>query len=397
VLQPFPTPLPGDPDLAAVAAALRDGGHWGYVVDDAWRIHYVSDEQRITFTRDGHPANWVPLSHLFGPESADVIGEWPFAVDPIAIQTPIFRVLGAFVLADNPGGRAAVKEAVHPDLAWIVDDLVPSHASALASVTVAPSLRGTVDVPFFAVRIRRTDGSLAGTMIIMKPAARMSTISAVVTNVNLDHFERMLGVSHPERRPGAILMADLEGSSVLSRRLSSDAFFRVGRRLVLAADQCVVDAGGLVGRHVGDGAAAFFLTETFGAESAAARACIETARAIRATTAAVAARSDLPADELVLRFGLHWGSMMTVGNISTPGRMEVTALGDEVNETARIEACASGGRILASKALLERLGPADAQAIGADPTRSTYQILSEMTTATEKARRDAPTIAVCEL
>src|SRR5205085_4313398 len=111
----------------------------------------------------------------------------------------------------------------------------------------------------------------------------------------------------------------------------------------------------LVGRHVGDGVVAFFLAETAGSESAAARACIAAARALRAALADVAARSNLTAEEVVLRFGLHWGSTLYVGQIATSGRTDVTALGDEVNESARIEACATGGRALASKVLLERL------------------------------------------
>ena len=84
-------------------------------------------------------------------------------------------------------------------------------------------------------------------------------------------------------------------------------------------------------------------------------------------------------------------------SIETSGRPEVGALGDEVNETARIEACASGGRALASKQLLERLHPDDAQALALDPDRVTYTALGDLTTATEKARRDAPAIAVSEI
>ena len=76
---------------------------------------------------------------------------------------------------------------------------------------------------------------------------------------------------------------------------------------------------------------------------------------------------------------------------------EVTALGDEANETARIEACATGGRALASKALVERLSRDDAAEIGLDPDRVTYTPLADLATATEKARRDAPAIAVCEV
>ena len=98
-----------------------------------------------------------------------------------------------------------------------------------------------------------------------------------------------------------------------------------------------------------------------------------------------------------MRFGLHWGSTLYVGNITTAGRGEVTALGDEVNEAARIEACASGGRALASKELIERLEADDAAAIGLDPDRITYTALAELNSATEKARRDAPAIAVCDV
>jgi class 3 adenylate cyclase len=228
-------------------------------------------------------------------------------------------------------------------------------------------------------------------------AVGMATLGALASIGDLGHFERMMGVAKAERRPAAILFADLEGSSPLARRLSTASYFALVRRLARAADSCVIDAGGLVGRHVGDGVVAFFLGETAGSESAAARGCIEAARALRGAVREVAARSELQPEDVVLRFGLHWGSNLYVGNISTPGRSEVTALGDEVNEGARIEACASGGRALASKDLIERLDPEDAAALDLDPDHVTYTALGELETSTEKARRDAPTIPVCEV
>ncbi len=86
-----------------------------------------------------------------------------------------------------------------------------------------------------------------------------------------------------------------------------------------------------------------------------------------------------------------------MGSIITGARAEVTALGDEVNEAARIEACASGSRALASKDLVERLAPDDAAALGIEPGRLVYTTLTDLATATEKARRDAPAIAVTEI
>ena len=61
------------------------------------------------------------------------------------------------------------------------------------------------------------------------------------------------------------------------------------------------------------------------------------------------------------------------------------------------EACASGGCTLASKDLMERLEPGDAAALDLDPDRVTYTALGDLGTATEKARRDAPAIAVCQV
>jgi class 3 adenylate cyclase len=212
---------------------------------------------------------------------------------------------------------------------------------------------------------------------------------------DLRHFERMQAVAKAGRRPAAMLFADLESSSPLARRLSTASYFSLGRRMTRAADECVIDAGGLVGRHVGDGIVAFFLAETTDSESAAARACIEGARKLRRAMSGVAARSELEPEDLVMRFGLHWGATLYVGQIATSGRTEITALGDEVNEGARIEACATGGLALASKELLERLGPDDAAALGLSPDRLTYTPLADLPTATEKARRDAPAIAVC--
>src|SRR4029079_14528340 len=124
-------------------------------------------------------------------------------------------------------------------------------------------------------------GHFAGTVILMKPAAGMSELATAAATADLRHLERMRLVQRPDRRPCAILMADLEASSPLARRLSTDQYFAFGRRLVRAADDCIIDAGGVVGRHAGEGVVAFFLAEIAGSESAAARSCIAAAKALR--------------------------------------------------------------------------------------------------------------------
>ena len=74
----------------------------------------------------------------------------------------------------------------------------------------------------------------------------------------------------------------------------------------------------------------------------------------------------------------------------------MTALGDEVNEAARIEVCDRWSHDR-SKVLIERLDPVDAAILGIDPRRATYTPLADLATATDKARRDAPSIAVCDV
>ena len=81
------------------------------------------------------------------------------------------------------------------------------------------------------------------------------------------------------------------------------------------------------------------------------------------------------------------GLTLYVGWIITVGRSKVTAIGDEVNEAARIEACATGGRTFASKLLVERLNTSDAQALAIDSQHATYTLLGDLDTATDKARR----------
>ena len=390
-------PLPSDPVLAAVAGALNASGHWAWVMDDRWRLVYVTDAIRLTYGANVEPADFAIGCHVFGPEMLRLAPTWRFGPSSAELIGYVVRGLGCWAVQDTPGGAEELRRLVDPSLRGYLDELAPIDGEAVAFASRARGMEGDIDVQVAGLRLRDAGGRLAGTVMLVKPAASMAILGAIASMGDLRHLEQMQRVARAGRRPAAVLFADLEGSSPLARRLPTAAYFTLGRRLTRACDRCVIDAGGLVGRHAGDGVVAFFLAETAGSESAAACACIAAARAIRAAVAGVATRSGLGEGEVVLRFGLHWGSKLYVGNVTTGGRAEVTALGDEVNEAARIEACATGGRALASKDLVERLDPADAAALGLDPDHTVYTPLSDLATATEKARRDAPAVAVCEI
>lgn len=390
-------PLPADPQLAAVAAALNAAGHWAWVMDERWRLAYVTDSIRLTYGANVEPAEFAIGCHAFGSEMLRLAPTWRFGPSTSRLFGFVVRGFAPWLVEDTPGGVDEVRRLIDPALQACIEEPVPVDGDALAFKSRARGVEDEVDVQVVGLRVRRGDGSLAGTVMLVKPAASMAILGAIASMGDLRHFEQMQRVARAGRRPAAILFADLEGSSPLARRLPTATYFTLGRRLTRACDRCVIDAGGLVGRHAGDGVVAFFLAESEGSESAAARACITAARAIRDTVAGVAARTGLGDGDVVLRFGLHWGSKLYVGAVTTGGRAEVTALGDEVNEAARIEACATGGRALASKDLVERLERQDAAALGLDPDHMVYTPLSGLTTATEKARRDAPAVAVCDV
>lgn len=395
-----PCPLPEDPPLAAMAVAMRDAGQWAYIVDRSWRLAYMTDELRAS---SGLGLELVPVplgEHLFGREALDAALGWGSGEVQLQGSRDVLAAVGPWVVADTPGGREALAELVDPRLADLVGGLSPAElpsAFTFPLVGLYSAGGGPVGLRMTALRVHDAAGGIVGTALITMPAVGMWVLATMAASGDVGHFERMQQVAKAARRPAAVLFADLESSSVLARRLSTAGYFALGRRLARAADQCVVSAGGLVGRHVGDGVVAFFLAETAGSESAAARACIDAARSLREAMTAVAERSGLAPGDLVMRFGLHWGATLYVGLITTTGRTEITALGDEVNEGARIEACATGGLALASKALMERLESEDAAALNLNPERVTYTPLADLPTATEKARRDAPAIAVCQV
>jgi len=401
LLEPLKTlPLPEDQVLASAAHALNSAGHWAYVLDPSWRLVFATDELRLSFGDTGASTS-VPIGcHWFSVQvrrflEAALAGS--FASPEYRRAT--FRRDGPFALSSTLGGRDSLRRFIDPELSDLVEEL---HAEELPPVRSprpnSISFSGAqVESSSTYIRIDGGHGSLAGVAILIKPAAGMSQLAAAAATADLGHLERMRLVERPDRRPAAILIGDLEASSPLARRLSTAQYFAFGRRLIRAADQCVIDEGGIVGRHAGDGVVAFFLAETAGSESAAARSCIAVARSLRPTVGDIARRSEVPTGDVSVRFGLHWGATLYVGRILTSGRSEVGALGEEVNETARIEACATGGRTLASKPLIERLSASDAQTLGIDQSRTTYTLLGDLATATDKARRDAPFIAVCEV
>lgn len=246
------------------------------------RIVFETDEPRL-LQREESDATLERLgSHAYGPEMmSHRAALWVH--NGFERERERFRGMGPYVLFDTPGGREGLRRVVDPALHDLVDVLEPVEPPPLWSQTiVGHRFAGTaLGLRHVFQRVHDRTGTLVGTTWLAKPLAGMSELASLGAAADLGHLDRMALVERPDRRPAAVLMADLEASSPLARRLSTARYFAFGRRLVRTADQCIVDHGGIVGRHAGDGIVAFFLAETAGSESAAARACIETARALR--------------------------------------------------------------------------------------------------------------------
>lgn len=392
-----PYPLPDDPDLAMVAKVVRDTGQWAWIVDSHWQCVYVTDELRRS---NGADERLMPVAlgeHLFGTEAVSAAEKWVVGTNSVELYRSFFAGLVGMVLADTPGGREELKSLVDPHFSDLVDAAIPTDEIAVSFLQYGSGVTEALEFQNFAMQVFRPAGERAGTVLISKPSAGMDIIATTLFNRDLRHLDAMRRIRRAARRPSAVLFSDLEGSTSLAKRLPTGSYFTLGRRLVRAADRCIIDAGGVVGRHIGDGVVAFFPEELCGSETAAAGACIRAAQAVKRAIAQVAEKSELQTGDLRMRFGLHWGSAIYLGGITTGARDEVTALGDDVNVAARIEACATGGLTLASKDLIERLTLDDAVEFGLEPNRMTYTMLGDLATANQKARQDAPAIAVCDI
>jgi class 3 adenylate cyclase len=386
------TTLPEDPELRELAEVLADSGASAEIFDSKWRVRWIGAEQCLIL---GIPPERAEDYYGMSPVAREARHPEAWASDRDS-RRKWWRIVGPVMRYDVAPGDPEFEE-VFDHLAPRVRELEPVEPPPLfTAVNSFPELAGMReswlgDVHFLFVRVRRSDGSLLATVALSGPGAGTSLI-ARLTRGTIAMYQRMDTLREPSRRSAAILFADLEASGALSRQLSSRAYFELIRSLTDLIDGEVQGRAGILGKHAGDGASALFVPEANGDEAKAARAAIETARAIRAGASSLVEAGP----EIRVNIGIHWGSTLTIGQVSTRGRLEVTALGDEMNEAARIESVAGGGAALASKALLERLGDADAAALDLDLDALTYTTIGEL--ATEgKVLRDAATIAVTEI
>ena len=264
-----------DPALAEVIEALSSGGFWGKALDSEWRTVALTDELAAV-----HAPDVVFGAFMFGPEQIDQLLRGSSGGNSLEENRQSLRQVGAWVLADLQIERDELRERVHPALRDVVGEIKPTDSPAISYEFPTSVFGGEINAVVVQALVRDATGRVVGTVILNKPAVGMTTMAIMTAAGDLNHFNRMVQLGEARRRPVAVMFADIEGSTALSKRLPTASYFTLVRRIMRAADQCVIDAGGLVGRHVGDGVTAFFVAETAGSESAAARGCISAARRV---------------------------------------------------------------------------------------------------------------------
>jgi class 3 adenylate cyclase len=378
-----------DARLVDIARALEATGWAAELYDARWRLVWCSSQLKQLVGEEDDEALGVGL-HLLESRLQDV---WSRVVPERGMAAWIRETLPP-ILVDDPGIRDVVlAHTDKPEVREVVEAAVPAESPVWSGLFSVRLDEGEDRVRYFGVRVREADGTAIGAAYVYG-SALPATLLALVARGDAGMFERMARLVQPGRQEAAILFADLQASGSLSRRLPSAAYFEVIRDLDTRIDAAVIAELGIVGKHVGDGVVAFFLPQDVGSPSGAARAAICAARGVRTAAAEIGAEHGV---DLAVNVGLHWGGMLYMGQIVTRGRLEVTALGDEVNECARIEQVARDGALLASKDLLERLDPDDAERAGIDVVKVTYTPLSELAGEQEKVLRDAGQLAVTAL
>ena len=408
-----------EPRLAAVAAELEAARGASLVLDAEMNLVWVSSEVRKLFNN--------PTDEELGLGKNVVVaymtGVWSKHIT-LESQMKIFINDFPKLMYSMPGGKEQLKDLFKGCIAdWHrLEDFAPDPDVDFDAIAdqlfegmepVAPPPFYTSKFEFvqkdlppativeFCINLTDEDGELIGGVIMYDPALP-ATVLNLVARGDEEMYGRMARLAEPGRRKAAVLFADLQSSAVLSRRLPSAAYFKLIRAITTAMDEVVVAERGIVGKHAGDGVTAFFLCDDLGSDSAAVRAAIQAAR--RITEGAARSAKEVGEDtgliesaDCTVNVGLHWGGALYMGQLVTGGRLEVTALGDRVNEAARIQESARDGEILASKSLLEHLTDDDAAGLGIDPDGVIYRTVAELDSASEKAMRDAGGIPVTVL
>lgn len=140
-----------------------------------------------------------------------------------------------------------------------------------------------------------------------------------------------------------LLFADIRGSTAIAEAISPAAFRAILDRFYDVAAEVVIGSEGSIDKFVGDELVALFFPMLAG-EQHAARA-VEAARGLLRATG----HADPGGPWISLGAGVHTG-IAWVGAVGEGSHTQITAVGDNVNITARLASVAAAGEVLVTVA-----------------------------------------------
>jgi adenylate cyclase len=158
-----------------------------------------------------------------------------------------------------------------------------------------------------------------------------------------------------QRHPGGaeieltLLFADVRGSTSLAESLGTAAFTQLIGRFYDTLSHVLISAEALIDRLIGDEVIALFIPLMVGPEHAGR--AVDAARRILLETG----HGSREGPWVPVGAGVHTGTAF-VGSVGSAGVTDFTALGDDVNVTARLAAAAGAGEILVSSATARAAG-----------------------------------------
>ena len=374
-----------DPRLADIAEQLETTGGAAEIYDTEWRLVYLTSQFRF-FAGDKSLEELGLGRHAVSIRAAELHGMVPDEVELRWLRTNI-----PLMAHDTPGGADAIRAMLPDEAARALGPLEPREPQTLwwGELTYLQPGLPPAQTRYLTFALVEPDGERIGWANFYLPAAPGEHRLA-------DH-PRQPG--HVRPHGGAAAAGPPRDGDPVRRHPGLErarappllaALVRADPRLPRPRPTRPRSAApGSSASTPATAMTAFFLAEHAGSRAAACAAALEAGREIVDWRPPGMERG-----ELRINAGVHWGGALYLGQVITGGRLEVTALGDEVNECARIQQSARDGALLASKPLVERLDPEHAEAFGLDPLTIMYRTVGELPGVTPKAVRDAGGIPV---
>jgi adenylate cyclase len=180
----------------------------------------------------------------------------------------------------------------------------------------------------------------AGGVVMRMMGRRPARMNPKICSVCEDYAQKHPGGAEI---PLSVLFADIRGSTALAEKLGTMRFSALISRFYRAVTDELIRENAMIDRLIGDEVIALFVPVLAGSDHA--KAAVMAAQGIlKATGHGTSEGPWVP-----VGVGVHTGTAF-VGAVGAAGVSDITALGDDVNLTARLAAQASTGEILLTEA-----------------------------------------------